>query len=108
MKEEIQARASQLAVRAVGAWGRDAQVIKCCEEMAELTQVLCKVVNGSPLTEAAIVDEIADALFMVMQMRTIWGTYKIEERLTYKMNRLEEALDRDFQEKQDAAIARSI
>ena len=59
----------RLTPRAFKAFGDRAQYIKAIEELSELTQVLCKRLNGSPVENIQIIDEIADVLVMANQLR---------------------------------------
>lgn len=72
---------------AAQAFGQRAQMIKACEEMGELTQALCKRLNGSPIDDSKIIDEIADVLVIANQMRFYFGEAKVDERMIYKMHR---------------------
>ena len=54
---------------------------------AELSQMLAKLLNNSPVTDDQIIDEIADALIMVNQMRFLFGAPLVDSRMIFKMNR---------------------
>lgn len=69
------------------AFGERPQLVKTCEELAELTVQLCKHLNGSPTTQEAIIDEIADALIMIYQMRAQFGQDEVDARILVKLNR---------------------
>lgn len=69
------------------AWGDKSQMIKACEEMGELITVLSKRLNGSPVLDAQVIDEIADVLIMANQMRILFGKDKVDERILQKLNR---------------------
>lgn len=71
-----------------------AQAIKTCEELAELTVQLSKRLNGSPTTNEAIIDEIADATIMVRQMRNLFGHDVVDMRIDHKLTKLNIALTR--------------
>lgn len=83
-----------LSERAVQQWGTAKQIIKTIEECAELQVVLSKWLNYSPITNAPIVDEIADALITVNQMRLHFGAEEVDARIKYKLERLEKALNK--------------
>lgn len=68
-------------------FGHKAQMIKTCEELAELTIVLCKRLNESPVTNEQIIDEVADVFFMVNQMRLLFGADEVDNRVLYKVGR---------------------
>lgn len=69
------------------AFGTRPQMIKTCEELGELITQLCKKLNGSPTTNEQIVDEIADTLIMIMQMRLVYGKSAVDERVMFKLDR---------------------
>lgn len=81
-----------LSPLAVTKWGKRAQVTKTIEELAELQVQLAKIINNSPTTAEAIVDEVADVLIMAHQMRINFGCDIIDKRIVYKLNRLAKAL----------------
>lgn len=87
MKEMTLAALQAAADSTMIAFGLDAQMIKTCEELGELTTQLCKKLNGSPTTNAAIVDEVADVLIMAFQMRHVFGAEAVDERIIYKLDR---------------------
>jgi NTP pyrophosphatase (non-canonical NTP hydrolase) len=64
--------------QALNHFGIDAQKIKAIEEMAELTQAICKDTN--------IAEEIADVSILLEQLKIVypdWESYKVK-----KLNRL--------------------
>lgn len=69
------------------AYGEKAQMIKTCEEMGELATQLCKRLNNPHTPESGVIDEIADVLIMVMQMRTVFGPSSVDERVLFKLDR---------------------
>lgn len=89
----VNQRIEELTPKAIHRWGVKAQMVKTCEEMSELTQQLCKKVNGSPSTPEAMIDELADVLIMVKQMALCFGVKEVEARAQYKLDRLEKVLN---------------
>lgn len=89
------ARIDDLTIKARCKWGDTPQRIKTVEELSELAVVLCKAINGSPVTMEAIVDEIADVLIVVNQMRHHYGEIQVDQRIEYKLDRLERAIASD-------------
>lgn len=64
----------RLLCEAIDRWGSDRQLIKCCEEMAELTQAICKRFDqgpGNDFDQEAVVEELADVEIMLEQLRII-------------------------------------
>lgn len=87
MKPETIVALESGAHSALGFFGVRAQMIKTCEELAELTQVLCKNLNEAPCSDEYVQDEIADVLIMAHQMRIIFGEKAVDDRVIYKLNR---------------------
>jgi hypothetical protein len=56
MKTQTQVALESAATSTLEAFGLQAQMVKACEELAELTQALCKRLNGSPISDEKIVD----------------------------------------------------
>ena len=79
--------------------GEGAQLVKCCEELGELTQAICKLFDKStglkPDVEA-VVEEIADVEIMLDQARMILAVDpEAEQRWRdRKLRRLKARLDR--------------
>ena len=61
-----------LLCQAIDVYGGDRQLIKCCEEMGELTQAICKRFDlGAEYSYdlEAVVEELADVEIMLDQLR---------------------------------------
>ncbi|MDR0975597.1 MAG: hypothetical protein LBM01_01395 [Christensenellaceae bacterium] len=85
----------------VEVWGEESQIDMALEEMAELTQALCKYkrikknyfgdadVNAEKAKKNAdnINEEIADVINMVAQLRIMFDTEKIDEIRKEKIDR---------------------
>ncbi len=84
---------------AIDRYGEGAQLVKCCEELGELTQAICKLFDKStglkPDVEA-VVEEIADVEIMLDQARMILAVDpEAEQRWRdRKLRRLKARLDR--------------
>lgn len=66
----------QVLVTAVQQYGGARQLVKCCEELGELIQAICKLFDGAQWSEddiEAVVEEIADVEIMVDQVRMVLG-----------------------------------
>lgn len=76
--------------RAIDKWGHYSQMVKACEECAELIQALTKSIgsNLDKAYDAQIEDEIADVAIVLEQLKIIFPDWK--ERLEFKKKRLEE------------------
>lgn len=68
------------------------QMIVMCEEMSELTQVLCRRLNNKSVSDEQLIDEVADVLVMVFQMRQIFGPSQVDNRILFKLNRMMERI----------------
>jgi NTP pyrophosphatase (non-canonical NTP hydrolase) len=87
VKPQTQAALEAATESTMLAFGLNAQMVKTCEELGELTTALCKRLNGSPVSDAQIVDEVADVLIMANQMRHTFGADAVDDRIVYKLNR---------------------
>ena len=87
--------------RAIDTYGERAQMRQTVEEMAELAQAICKnwrVDRSEPLKEPCevwenLVEETADCLIMLEQMRLMLGRDDVDEVIKAKIKRLEERLN---------------
>jgi len=64
----------ELMAAAIERYGEGAQLVKCCEELGELTQAICKMFDKSTGVQPdaeAVVEEIADVEIMIEQVRMI-------------------------------------
>lgn len=77
----------QIGPIALQTFGDRAQMIKTLEELGELTRALAKRLNGSPIDDKEIVDEIADVLITGNQMRLLYGPAAVDERMIFKLDR---------------------
>lgn len=89
---QVSPAAVECCQRALAAWGEKAQILMMMEEMGELTTALAHHVRGRA-TPGAVVDEVADVLFMALQMREMLGPEKVDARLHEKVTRLQGRLD---------------
>jgi hypothetical protein len=69
--------------------GDENQVDKAMEECSEFITVMLQYRQGRAII-ADVVDEIADVMIMMAQMRTIYGEREIDARLKVKLKRLGE------------------
>lgn len=64
-------------ITAIERWGRDAQMVKAAEEMAELSAVLLKYVNTDEKQRSSLVEhireEIVDVEIMLEQLGLVFG-----------------------------------
>ena len=74
-------------------YGKNHQMLKAVEEMAELTQVIVKTIHGDALHEWEYPGELADVLIMAEQLRYMYdnsdGVFdgRVEKFIDAKLNR---------------------
>jgi len=85
------ARYRNIYLRALDAWGKEAQVMMAIEEMAELTKELVKDFRGKASTDH-ICQEIADAYIMLNQLSEYYGKDRVRIWIRHKIVRLDELL----------------
>jgi NTP pyrophosphatase (non-canonical NTP hydrolase) len=81
--------------KAIETWGIDAQlemVIEECLELALALQKLKRLRGDMTQKEKNVIDEIADVKIMIKQAEKIFGSEPVNERVDFKMNRLNERL----------------
>jgi len=89
----------EILQRAIGKWGDESQLAMVTEECAELILALAKMnrVGGRSFNletaTANAIDEIADVTIMVRQAALIFGEAAVNERISYKLERLKFRLD---------------
>lgn len=62
----------RLYLKAIAAWGKNAQVIMAIEEFSELIQAPCEDVNRINKTNVNLYEEMADAEIMLEQLKIIY------------------------------------
>lgn len=87
----------EILFKAIEKWGNDAQCEMIIEECLELALSLQKAKRkrGGTYEEKikAIVDEIADVKIMIRQAEHLFPASMINERVDFKMKRLQQRLD---------------
>jgi NTP pyrophosphatase (non-canonical NTP hydrolase) len=78
---------SGLLARAINHFGVAAQTAKAVEEMGELITAIARDYHRT--NEDEIIDEIADVLITVLQLRLIYGAQRIDGRIAFKLERLD-------------------
>lgn len=74
-------------------YGMAHQSKKAIEEMAELTQALCKISDAPacdpkvPSLLDSVIDEIADVCVLMEQMKLFYGPKEVEDRIDFKIDR---------------------
>lgn len=74
-------------------YGVSHQSNKAIEEMAELTQALCKISDAPacdpkvPSLLDSVIDEIADVCVLMEQMKLFYGPKEVEDRIDFKIDR---------------------
>lgn len=77
--------------KALRHYGHNAQCLKTIEELSELSTQLCHHL-GNRSNRLQVIDEIADVLIMVQQMKIVFGPDQVNEAMTRKLARLEERM----------------
>lgn len=99
--------------RAIGTYGKDAQLTKAVEEMSELTKALCKLKYDTPFNRETqevysnIEEETADVFIMLVQLFAIFNPHElvnITKIVWDKLDRLKDNLDKEAA-KQEASDA---
>lgn len=85
---------NEIYEQAIETYGKDAQLKMAIEEMAELTQAICKSFRGADNLDN-IIEEIADVEIMLAQLKIIYSLNKNEVCLkkAEKITRLKERLN---------------
>lgn len=96
MSEQRDMRA--VCLRALETFDRFDQIAKAVEELNELGAAIMRTVsNGfSDGNDAAraIVDEIADVRIMIEQLTILFGESHVQERIAFKLDRLDRTIER--------------
>lgn len=86
-----------ILIRAIEKWGAASQLEMVKEECLELAlalQKLNRIRNDREERHDAVIDEIADVIIMIEQVKLIFPIEKINERIEFKINRLEERISK--------------
>lgn len=86
--------------RAIATWGVDAQFEMLLEETLELATALQKMKRSDKNREvlwANLIDELADVKILIRQAERMIGVEGINDRVDFKMERLENRLDAEIQ-----------
>ena len=94
---ETMKRVTELAVNH---YGNGHQITKCIEEVGEFLQALGRyniAEEGEPalLAKGNLQEEIADAIIMLQQMRLIYGQEEIDWWINFKLERLEDRIEKE-------------
>jgi hypothetical protein len=83
---------SNLRKQADRSWGREAQINKAAEELAELTAALNRDLNGQQDREE-LLEELVDARVMLWQLELMFTAEELEAELDVALNDLEYRLE---------------
>lgn len=85
----------QLAIKIIDHYGQENQIIKCVEELSELSQNLCKYLGSDKIDLALITEELADVENMLDQLKIIFNldAELIEKLRIFKLNRTIERIE---------------
>lgn len=73
--------------------GEKHQALICCGELAELSAELSRYFNQTRKNDEKVIDEIADVYITLNQMMLIFDSEKIDNRIKYKLDRLNKIID---------------
>lgn len=85
--------------KAIDTWGFEAQcemIIEECIELALAMQKLKRIRGDKDQKFKNVIDEIADVKIMIRQAERLFPIDLINERVIFKMNRLEERLNETY------------
>lgn len=85
---------NEVLIKAIQTYGREHQISKAIEEMAELTNELAKSIDKRTTTER-VIDEIADVRIMIGQLEYMYGAERVDNRYIEKVRRLERMIKDD-------------
>jgi DNA-directed RNA polymerase subunit RPC12/RpoP len=89
--ERIEITDETLAVLddAVATFGAKSQLLMAVEEMSELQKEICKHFrNSTEISNAELVDEVADVIVTVYQAARLCGIEAVNRRIDFKIDRL--------------------
>ncbi len=75
-------------------FGKDAQILKCVEELNECAAEIMKSYSGRA---NSVHQEIADAIIMLEQARLIFGAELVDESIEFKLNRMMRRIEDETQ-----------
>lgn len=85
-------RAEAACRRAVNSWGQEPQLRQAQEEAAELIAAINRLTRCRAGAWDQVVEETADVILCLLQLRSIVGAHSVDELLEKKLIRLEDRL----------------
>lgn len=78
-------------------YGHNAQMEKALKELSELDVALGSYMTDGPTVTSAdeVIDEIAEVVIMIGQLKLMFGVSKVNDRIEYKLNRQMERIDEE-------------
>lgn len=98
MDHDLVQRLVATGLEAVATFGPNPQIDKAVEELQELLAELIDETSYDDITptkRGAIVDEVADVLVVVFQLREMFGREAVDERVRFKLARLQRIMRGD-------------
>lgn len=96
---EISDEMSGILDLAICCFGEDSQLLMAVEEMSELQKEICKKFrHNKDASNPELVDEVADVLITVHQVARMCGVEAVNKRISYKIGRLKENIERENNE----------
>lgn len=84
---------SEVLQQAIDYFGKDKQIRKAIEEMAELITELARAERAMNVN---IIEEIADVTIMIQQLSLIFGSELVNHQVSTKMRRLKNLIQDNF------------
>lgn len=85
------------AIKIIDHFGQENQIIKCIEELSELSKNLCKYLGSDKIDLSLITEEISDVENMLDQLKIIFNldAELIENLRKFKLNRTIERIENE-------------
>lgn len=91
----VNSKQKKVIENAVNSFGMLNQCFKAIEEFSELNLELVRKVTKGYSNDQQVIDEIADSFIMLSQLALIYDKNLIQERVDFKIKRLEEFLKKN-------------
>lgn len=88
---------TEVLYKALDRWGPEVQAGMCQTEFAECSAALGRYYIQNRKNDVEVIDELADAEIMLMQMKIMHGESFVDERIQQKLKRLNEIIEGNIQ-----------
>lgn len=83
---------NQVSEQALFCFGESSQISKTIEELAELTSALARIQNNQGMI-LNVIEEIADSFIVLEQMKILFGSELVDQKIQQKLRRLNMMID---------------